>query len=119
MAEEFGFENVEYEEILKNSYSAFCKLNPEGFEGSKIEKQGYLIGPTIPKHENEDDIPSHYELFSPKIYLKSEPNSSIITQYRLIVVCSEGFTFALFLEEEKFMLSFEVYEKMRDFIFDK
>jgi len=73
LAEELGFENVEYDDLLKRTFSTFCKLNPDGFKGSRLNKKGFLIGPTIVDHKDEDDIPKTYEIFSPKVYIKVDP----------------------------------------------
>ena len=119
IAEELGFENINIEDAPRNTYSTFCKLNPEGFKGKKLEKKGFLIGPTIPERKEDEDIPPYYSIFSPKVYFRVEPSNNSISQYRLIVIWVESFTFVILLEEDKFRLSFEVYEKMRNFIFEK
>ncbi len=86
IAEELGFENVEYDDLLKKAFSTFCKLNPDGFKGSNMEKKGFLIGPTLPEHKDEDDVPKQYEIFSPKIYMKVDPANNSMKQYRLLVI---------------------------------
>ncbi|CAI2362839.1 unnamed protein product [Moneuplotes crassus] len=119
LAEDPEMAKAEYEDLLKRSFSAFCKLNPQGFQGSGLDKKGFLIGPTIMDFHDAEGIPRNYEMFSPKVYIRIDPYSNSYKQYRLLVFCAEGFTIAMFITEDKFRLSFEVYEKMGDYIFNK
>lgn len=120
LAEELGFENVEYNDLPNKIYSTFCKLNPNGFKSTNLDKYGYLVGPTLIKQaDDNEDSPQFYEIFAPKIYLADQSTTDKKKLFRLLIVWVEKFHFVLLVKEENFKLSMDVYTKMLDYIFEK
>jgi hypothetical protein len=120
LAEELGFENVEYNDLPTNIYSTFCKLNPSGYRSTNNDKYGYLIGPTLIKQTDDSEkAPQFYDIFAPKIYIADQSTTDKKKPYRLLIIWVEKFHFVLFVKEENFKLSMDVYTKMLDYVFSK
>ena len=71
-----AFTKIDYEEYFDptQKYSEFWKLNPNGFCGQKEDKEGFILGPSIFGINSDDnkDIKSTCEIFSPTVYIKSK-----------------------------------------------
>lgn len=121
LAAELGFEDVDYEDVLNQNYSTFCKVNVNGFKGSKFDKWGYLIGPTLLPVTNEDDENKieFYEMFWPKVYLRDKAIGNTRNPYRMIVVRFDEMSFILLIDEANFKLPERKFRQLYDLIQEK
>lgn len=119
--EELGFENVEFDDILHQKSSPFCKVNPNGYKGSKGDKRGYIIGPTFTPSDNDEDENTieNFEAFIPKVYIKDKVLGNLKEEYRMVLLRFEKISFVIFIKEDKYKFSEEVYKNMYEKVEEK
>lgn len=114
ISNDLGFENVSFEDVINEDFSAFWKLNLDGYKGSKFNKTGFLVGPTLLKKDDDEIEYSSdtYEIFAPKVSLLEKYGSPVKKNYRMLIYQHERLTYFLFLEEDKYKLSMDTYVKL-------
>lgn len=121
LAEDLGFEQIDIDDVFNQDISTFCKVNPNSFSGSKGNKKGFIIGPTLTNVSNgeQENTNEYYELFCPKVFVRDKTSSNIKKEYRLIIVRYEKITFVLFLNKDQFKLPEEQYREMKSRVIEK
>lgn len=75
-----NFASINYESVFEDNqvFSNFCKINTDGFKGSKENKEGFLLGPSVYRIANKDDPDDAktYEIYAPRIFIKDNPFDS-------------------------------------------
>ena len=122
LVDDLGFEAIAYDDVLDRQVSPFCRLNPDGFTGTKQYKQGFIIGPTL-KPENIDPDQNHssqyFEIFAPKVYLKETATTTLKSEYRLLVAQFESLTYILLLKSEEYKMSENSYRDLYQTLHEK
>ncbi|CAI2361143.1 unnamed protein product [Moneuplotes crassus] len=95
--------DINYEEYSNedDEYTDFCRVNCQGFVGTKQEKQGFITGPSVFKkidRSSPEELKS-FEIFVPTIYIKKDFDSNK-SYTKLLVMKFLKMTFVYLLETE-------------------
>ena len=102
--EKLNHTDINYEECFddEDSYTDFWRINKAGFVGKGKKKEGFIVGPSVFKKIDKDNIEDlkTYEIHAPSIFIKESWDSQK-TMWKLIILTFRQMTFVYLLENHK------------------
>ena len=99
------FTKINYEEYFDDitKFTDFCRINTEGFRGENENKEGFLLGPSVFRLANKNDLEDmkNYEIFAPRIYIKDSPFDNKKRLYKLVVLRFNSMTFVYLMQDDQ------------------